>query len=322
MKHMFSLVCGIAVLFAVVSLVAQDEGSTVKWEPSFQEALDKAKKDNLMVMIYFYIDGSRMCGDFENLSINQPSVIELSKKFVCVKVEKNKEKDIAAKFNASAVPMTLFIDINQKKLGLVRGYEDPGPFATKVKDVFESIEIEKKARETLDKDSENLEANLQLAKVWVIRDYRDQAILLFQKVVDGDPKNKKGFLVEAAFRLGFLQYENGMSAPSKENFKKVRKYDVMDKKGYGDDMLLAESHIDMNDSKLDEALEKLRLFTVKYSSSELMPMALYRMGHVYYQKNDTKKTIEAWEKLVKDYPSSPEAERAEGFIQQLKQQEK
>ena len=138
-----------------------------------------------MIMVFISVEGSSMAADFEKYAINQPAVVELSKKFVCVKIEKNKDKETIKKLHAGKATRVLFITSEQKRLGEVRGYEDPETFAKKVKDVYESIAIEKKAREKLNKDSEDLEANLALAKVWVIRNYQDQAMALFQKVVDG-----------------------------------------------------------------------------------------------------------------------------------------
>ncbi len=329
MNRLIFVVCMFALLLAASPLLAQEPekpeepaGNAVKWESDFSGALEKAKKDDSMIMVYIYVAGSSMAADFEKYAINQPAVVELSKKFICVKIEKNKDKDVVKKLHASKATRVLFITSEQKRLGEVRGYEDPGPFAKKVKDVYESIAIEKKARETLQKDSEDLEANLQLAKVWVIRSYQDQAMALFQKVVDGDARNKKGFLVEAAFRLGHLQFESGQFKQARDNFKKVKKHDVMDKKGYGDDILLAEARMDARERNYKEGLKKFRLFTVKYSESELMHNALFYMGGAYYESGDDKKAVETWEKLLKDHPDSRWVDRAKDFIRQLKQPKK
>jgi tetratricopeptide (TPR) repeat protein len=303
---------------------APPAGNTVNWEKNLQAALDKAKEKDQMILVFFYKEDSKMCADFESYGINQPAVVELSKNFLCVKVERDKDKEDSARFGIKVVPVTLFLDANQKKLGMLRGYEEPEPFAKRVKEVYESIDKEKKARETLSEDPENLEANLVLAKIWVIRDYRDQAMALFKKVVTGDASNKKGLLVEAAFRLGQLEFENGMFDEAKKSFEKVKKHDPTNEKGYADDMLLAEAHMDMTDQKapnMDAALKKLQLFTVKYADSELMPQALFRMGYAHYQKNDNTKAIETWEKLVKEYPNTAEAERVKYMIQQLKEQQ-
>ena len=281
--------------------------------------MEKAKKDDLMIMVYIYVEGSSMAADFEKFAINQPAVVDLSRKFLCVKVEKNKNKDIVKSLGAGSATRVLFLNSEKKRLGEVRGYDDPGPFAKKVKDVYESIEIEKKAREKLGKDSEDLEANLALAKVWVIRNYVDQAMALFQKVVDGDARNKEGLLVEAAFRLGHLQFEGGQFKQARDNFKKVRKYDVSDSKGYGDDMLLAEARMDARDRNYKEALKKFRLFKVKYEKSELMHDALFYMGGACYESGDDKLAVETWEKLIKDFPNSRWVGRAKDFIRQLKQ---
>lgn len=320
MKRLVSILVAVSILSCAVTAFGQEAepaGETVAWESDLDAALEKAKEKNSMVMIYFYKESSGYCADFEKFSINQPAVIELSKKFFCLKLERDKDKEVTARLGVSSVPTTLFVDPNRKKLGMVRGFEDPEPFAQKVKEVYESIEKEKKARSTLSENPDDLEANLELAKIWIIRDYRDQAIALFQKVVDKDPKNEKGFLIEAAFRLGHLQFEAGKFEGAKKSFEKVKKYDRGDSKGYADDMLLAEARMEAKDGNDTEALKKFRLFTNKFSSSELMHEALYFMGGVYYTSGNNKEAKEAWSKLVEKYPESKWAERAKDFIRQL-----
>jgi tetratricopeptide (TPR) repeat protein len=334
MKRLFLLVFVFAMMFAVSPLFAQeqpeqpeqpkeeepgeDEGDTVKWEADVETAFKKAKEKNTMIMMYFYIQNSDMCSEFEEKSINQAEVIKLSEKFVCVKIEKNKEKETAKRFGIGTAPNVLFATADRKRLGHVRECLGPEPFAKKVKEIYESIEIEKKTREILRKDPENLEANLKLAKVYIIREATELAEHCLNKVVDGDARNKKGLLIEAAFRLGYLQAQGGTYKAARDNFKKVRKYDVLDEKGYGDDMLIAEAEMCMNERNSDEALKKLRLFTGKFAKSEFMHRALFLMGHAYYQKNEIANVIKAWEELVEKFPSTGEADRAKYMIPQLK----
>jgi tetratricopeptide (TPR) repeat protein len=345
MRHVFFVVCVFALLFAAGTLFAQDqpreepkeqpkeepkeekkkeedEDKTLTWESDLETALKKAKEKDTMVMIYFYIEGNKNLADYEKNIVNQPAVVELSEKFVCLKVEKNKEKKISEKFQASSVPQVLFITGDPKKLGRIVGYVKREEFVEKVKEVYESIEIEKKTREILQKDPGNLAANLELGKVYIIREMREVAIHCLKKVVDGDPKNKKGLLVEAAFRLGFLQYNNGMYKLARDNFKKVRKHDVLDEKGFGDDMLAAEAHMCMKERDFEQAIKKWRLFTVKYSDSELMSDALFYLGGAYYRLRKNKEALETWEKLVKEYPNADRVGQAKYYIQTLKKEMK
>ncbi len=332
MRRLVCLICAASILLAVSRVFAQEGEKPpepapggIQWEPNFDKALEKARKGDLMIMIFFYKAGSKMCADFEKNSIEQPAVRELSKKFVCLKVDRDKDKATAGRFAINAIPQTLFITAEQKKLTQIVGYEDPGPFAKKVKEIYESVKIEKEAREILrNKDPEDLEANLKLAKVYIVRGALELAMALFQKIVDKDPENEKGFLVEVAFHLGKLQLEGGLVSKGKENFAKVRKYDQKDAKGFGDDILLHEAKMDLSGRPpdADAALKKLRKLVEKYPKSELVPDALFKMGHAYYAAGKNEKAIEAWEKLVKEYPDSPEAGRAKSFAEELKKAQK
>lgn len=340
MRRLFFLVCVLAVIFTVSPLFAQEkpeqpeEGNgkeengekesedkdNLTWESDLETAVKKAKEKDTMVMIYFYIAGNKNLAGYEKDVVSQPAVIKLSEKFFCLKVEKNKEKKIAEQFGVGSVPNVMFITGDKKKIGRIRGYVKSSEFSEKVEEIYESIKNEKDAREVLRKQPEDLEANLKLGKVYIIREATELAEHCLKKVVNGDPKNKKGLLVEAAFKLGFVQYNCGMFKEARENFDKVRKYDVLDEKKYGDDMLAAEAHMCMKDNDFEKAIKKWRLFTVKYSDSELVPEALFYLGGAYYQLKKNEQAIEAWEKLIKDYPDADRVEQAKYYIQTVKKQ--
>ena len=322
-----------ALVFSLNTLFAQDRepvepeepaekkaGETVTWEPSFDAALKKAKEKNCMIMMFFRRDNSQMSDSFEKDCINQKAVVELAKNFVCLKVDIKKDIATAKKFKVTGVPQTMFIDSEQKKLGRVPEFVDPKPFAKKVKEVYESIGIEKKAREALKKDAEDLDANLKLGKIYVLRENLPMAEHHLKKVVDGDATNKKGYLVDAAFELGSVQFKNSKLKEAKQNLKKVKDNDPSDKKGYADDILLMEAEIKMGERDFNGALDKMNEFVRAHKSSDLMHRVLFLMGHAYYQLNEIEKTVMVWEKLVKDHPETAEAERAKYVIPQLKEQ--
>ncbi len=300
--------------------VEKETGETVTWAANLTEALKKAKEKNCMIMMFFRRDKSPMSDSFEKYCINQQKVIELAKNFICLKVDIKKDTATAKKFKISGVPQTMFIDSEQKKLGRVPEFIDPEPFADKVKEVYESIDIEKKVHEALKKNAEDLDANLKLGKIYILRENLPMAEHHLKKVVDGDATNKKGFLVDAAFELGRVQFKNSKLKEAKENFKKVKDNDKENKKGYADDILVMETEVAMSDRNFNEGLDKANEFVRSHKNSEFMHRILFLMGWAYQELNDTEKAIMVWEKLVKDFPESPGAQRVKYVIPQLKEQ--
>jgi thioredoxin-related protein len=324
-----------ALAFSIHTLFAQDRepvepeepagkasGETVTWEPSFDAALKKAKEKKCMIMMYFHRvqPKSEMCESFEKYCINQKAVVELAKNFICLKVDVKKDIATAKKFKVTGVPQTMFLDSEQKKLGRVPEFVDPEPFAKIVKEVYDSIDIEKKAREALKKDAEDLDANLKLGRIYVLRENLPMAEHHLKKVVDGDASNKKGYLVDAAFELGSVQFDNSKLKEAKQNLDKVRKNDPDNKKGYADDILLMETEMAMSDNDFNGALDKMNEFVRSHKKSEHMHRILFLMGWTYQQLKDIDKAIMVWEKLVKDFPDSPGAQRVKYVIPQLKEQ--
>jgi thiol-disulfide isomerase/thioredoxin len=81
----------------------------IAWEPTYAQAVDKAKAENKPVMMDLYADWCGSCRKLESETWGDPKVQELAKGFVCVKVNIDNDKATADKYEASAIPLVVFL---------------------------------------------------------------------------------------------------------------------------------------------------------------------------------------------------------------------
>jgi pentatricopeptide repeat protein len=137
-------------------------------------------------------------------------------------------------------------------------------------------------------------------------------------LVEIDSKNESGHFLEACFQLGLSERRN--PGEMKKYFDKIRKLDPQDKSGYADKMAYAEALAPFYSKDYKTVAANLEKFIKKYSKSALVPKAYFYMANCYLKARDVSKAIEAFEKLVKEYPDTSEAKKAGARLKKLKKQ--
>lgn len=117
-------------MFGISALAAVD------WEHSYKAALEKAKKDNKLVMIDLYADWCGPCRLLDKNTFGNKDVqTRLSNGFIAVKIDLERSKEtteLARKFGANAIPHVVFLDSDGKKLSDIIGYVPPDEFLTEL----------------------------------------------------------------------------------------------------------------------------------------------------------------------------------------------
>ena len=94
---------------------------SITWLTSYDKALTKAKAENKPIMIDFYADWCVACKQLDKNIYASPDVIKKSKDFINLKVNIDKEQDIAARYKAYFLPTLIFLDGNGKVLWRLEG---------------------------------------------------------------------------------------------------------------------------------------------------------------------------------------------------------
>ncbi|MFH0774411.1 MAG: thioredoxin family protein [bacterium] len=99
----------------------------------FENGLKRAKAENKPLMVHFTADWCSWCKKLEAETFKNQEVISLSKSFVSVKVDCDKEIEIARKFQVRGLPTILFISPEGNVIHQVIGYRPTEAFLSEMK---------------------------------------------------------------------------------------------------------------------------------------------------------------------------------------------
>ena len=101
---------GLAVLTAVPARVGGDwNDKQINWR-KYEEGLAAAKKEKKPVCLVFYTEWCPHCANYSAV-FHDPKVVDLSKRFVMVRLDKDKEKELSKKYapDGEYIPRTYFL---------------------------------------------------------------------------------------------------------------------------------------------------------------------------------------------------------------------
>ena len=118
-------VLGVAWLVSCKGPVSAGE---IKWAKSFDEAYQAAKEKNLPVMIDVYKVPCEWCTKLDKEVYAADSVVQLSEKFICVKLNPKEDKARRKMFKLERCPAIIFTDPGGKELHRIERlmFTDPG----------------------------------------------------------------------------------------------------------------------------------------------------------------------------------------------------
>ncbi len=101
---------------------------------SFEKGIEKAKRYNKTVLVYFRSDSCYWCMKFDEEVLTNKSVVkEINENFIPVAVDIDGDKKISAELNVFMTPTILFIDVSGNELKRLIGFRDAGKFLEELK---------------------------------------------------------------------------------------------------------------------------------------------------------------------------------------------
>jgi len=105
--------------------VASQNGEGIKWLSSFDTARDEARKSKKILMLHFYTTWGDWSKKMDKETYTYYKVIDLSKNFVCVKIDLDKNEDMESRYNISGHPTIVFEDpFTGKEVKRIEGIRD------------------------------------------------------------------------------------------------------------------------------------------------------------------------------------------------------
>ncbi|HUE30875.1 MAG TPA: thioredoxin family protein [Verrucomicrobiae bacterium] len=109
-RGLVGLLVGIAVLGATPARAGGDwNDNEIRWQ-SYQDGLAAAKKEKKPVCLIFYTDWCPHCANYSTV-FHDPKVVDMTKHFVMVRLNKDKEKELSKKYapDGEYIPRTYFL---------------------------------------------------------------------------------------------------------------------------------------------------------------------------------------------------------------------
>ena len=118
-----------AIFLLVLLACNRNQAKKINWSHDIAAAIEKSEEKP--VMVDFMAEWCPPCQRMEETSFSNPQVIKRSEKFVMVRINIEKQKDIAVQYNGNAskyggigIPNILFLNGKGEKLRHIVGYRD------------------------------------------------------------------------------------------------------------------------------------------------------------------------------------------------------
>jgi thiol-disulfide isomerase/thioredoxin len=122
----------------------------------FAEACAKAKETGKLVLVDFYTTWCMPCKQLDKVTWHDAAVETwLRAKTVAIKVDAEKQRELAARYSIGAYPTIVFMEPDGKEKGRIIGFQPPKDFLAQAADVLAGITRADRLREDLKAGGEN-----------------------------------------------------------------------------------------------------------------------------------------------------------------------
>lgn len=247
----------------------------VRWERNFDTAVKKAKAQNKALMVDFWADWCGWCRQLDQTTYVDPDVVRLSADFVPVKVNTEGSRSdarVAQRYGVSSLPTIAFLSPSGRPLLVVNGFQGPGTFPHLMDSARQAGAQVLEWEAALDKDPNNAEALIKLGVHVFEQEAYEDARDLLMRAVRVDANRPVAERKQARMLLGIIHHYS-------------RKY--------------ADA-----EAVLKEALA-LR------PAGPYEAQILYVLGRTYKAWGRVDQARPVLQQVVKSYPDSPFAQRAQ-----------
>jgi thiol:disulfide interchange protein len=115
--------------------------ANVSWEPSYDAALARARKEKKLVMVDVYTDWCGWCKKLDKDTYSNRDVeARLTKEFIAIKINPEKSvqnSKLAKQFGTHAYPHIVFLDAEGNKISEILGYLTAEKFLKRLDQITE-----------------------------------------------------------------------------------------------------------------------------------------------------------------------------------------
>jgi tetratricopeptide (TPR) repeat protein len=174
---------------------------------SLSEALQKAKAENKVLMVDVLTDWCKWCIELDNKVYADPTVSEFANANQInykIDAEKGEGIEFAKKYAVKGYPTILFLDGSGSEIDRIYGYYPAKDFNEMMVDYNKGINTFSSLKNILEKDPDDIPANLRIADKFMAIDELDKARVHLNKIIELDPQNLSGKTDDAKYKLATI----------------------------------------------------------------------------------------------------------------------
>ena len=256
----------------------------IKWERSFEEALKKAKATRKPILVDFWAEWCGWCHRLDKTTYVDPVVVRKADEFVAVKVNtegSRKETEIAIRYDVQSLPTILFLSPEGHPVHRLNGFQGPGQFPR------------------------TLDQALEVAK----------RILLLEAAIEKNPND-----AAALAGLGRHLYEEESYEESRDLLERSVQVDRDEPAPSRRQARMMLAIIQNYDRKYAEAEGLLKDALSIKPTGEDQAKILFVLGRTYASWNRRDDAQKMMQRILRDYPGSPMAQKARETLVALDRQ--
>lgn len=264
----------VALLWVVLPTLARARPITWEHDAFLAQAVKRAQKQNMQLLIKIGVQWCPGCLKLQKELAN-PVLARHLKRYIrlAYDAEIGEGQDVARRYNAIAFPTLLVVGPDGLELDRITGELPAADLLKRLQSIKDGSGTLAKLEQKLGKTPDDFELRLEVGTAWAFKGDRQKAEEHLNRLIEADPKNKKGFAAKAMLVKGkYLQFRS------------------------------------LNDFK--QAEQTLRALRSIYSDSDEARSALYPLARVLHRQ---KKTKAALKMLTYDIRSAADHRRVAFF---------
>ncbi|HRI89616.1 MAG TPA: thioredoxin family protein [Candidatus Hydrogenedentes bacterium] len=115
----------VALLVAASGLSARAE---IPWSDDYAASFAKAKEEQRPIILDFTAEWCVWCKRLDEEVYADASIAEALKDFVCIRIDVDKQPNVALAYSVQSMPRTVVINVHDEIVGDLNGYAPLGPF--------------------------------------------------------------------------------------------------------------------------------------------------------------------------------------------------
>lgn len=194
---------------------------SISWEKSFEVAREASSKAQKALMVDFGAEWCGFCKKLDRETFSNELVIRLVREhLIAVKVDADKEKDLAKKYNVTGLPTVLFLSPGGDELQRIVGFRPPDLFIKDARKAAESSASLTKLRENAEKNPKDIEAQRAYARAVFAAGNSEEAMKILRGALEAstsDARVQAGLLLDMGDALRLA----GKAQEAKEMYQKL-----------------------------------------------------------------------------------------------------